>query len=504
MNEYLVVATFRVALLVLAGAAASVLLRKKSAALRAAAWTAVAGVAIFLPILPALSGSVSVPVATGVSPNDPAGPSQSQPLTAASSGFSTPSHAAKLPLARVSLLSSVSPMEAVYFGGMGLSVLWLLIGLAKARRILLGSKSSVGLTEKAQSIAHELGVPKALKVLLGPAGIVPFTIGAMKPVILLPEGADEWEEERLNRVLRHETGHIARGDWAVLTLARIACSVHWFNPLVWMAARELRQECEKAADDLAIQTLESSAYAAELLGWAKSVSAPSVALPMARPSSMGKRIRHVLDDSADRSAVSGGIKVGIVAACILGALMAPAIGTQETQNMMQLRLKGIDHAKHIALAYILYENDYDDITPYVDETETVRRVTYPYLKSDHPAQGSKVLDNWKTMNPDGSEFLVNLCIGGISETNIPQPAYTPLFYESKPWKDGKRLVAFTDGHVQALDTEGWKKYEPNLHLRIKRWAKKILKAPPIPEGEAPSSGIFNERFVRVRPIARHP
>jgi hypothetical protein len=367
-------------------------------------------------------------------------------------------------------------LAALYFGGIGLSVLWFLGGLVGANRILRKAKSSATLTQKAQSIAHEMGVLKGPKVLLGPAGMVPFTIGATRPVILLPEGADAWDEQRLIRVMRHEIGHVARGDWAVVTLSRIACAVHWFNPLVWMAAQELRQECEKAADDLALNALETSLYASELLGWAKAISAPTVALPMARPSNMGKRIRHVLDGAADRSHVSGGLKSFIAGACVLGALMAP--GIQTTQNEMQLRVQGLDHAKHLALAYILYLNDYDDTTPYVDETETVRRVTYPYLVPNK-GQVRKPIDNWKTMNPAGSEFLINLCLGGISDTNIPKPTYTPLFYENKPWKDGKRIVSFEDGHVQVLGPVEWKEIEKNLHLNIKRTITKVLKAPPI-------------------------
>ncbi len=500
MNEYLVVATFRVALLILAGAAASVLLKKKSAALRAAAWTAVAGVAIFLPVLPALLGSVVVPVKSAPLPSDPAASSQLQLLGGAPSGVIVSGPRAKKTLQGVPS-SIVSPLEALYLGGVGFSALWFLIALAGAGRIVRRAGLSLALTEKARSIAQEMGVPKGPKVLLGPVGIVPFTLGAFSPVILLPDGAEEWGDEKLNRVLRHETGHIARNDWAVMALARTACAVHWFNPLVWMAARELRQECEKAADDLAVQTLETSAYAAELLGWAKSVSAPTVALPMARPSNMGKRIRHVLDRNADRSPVSGGLKVFIGAGCVLGALIVPGIGAQSTPDMLQLRLKGIDHAKHIALAYLMYENDYDDITPYVDKTETVRRITFPYLKADHPAQGDKVLDNWKTMNPEGSVFLVNLCLGGISDTQIPEPANTPLFYESKPWKDGKRLVAYSDGHVKVLDSDAWKKAEPYLHLQIKRRVKNILKADPITGDEAPSSGTTSEIEAVSPPIS---
>lgn len=175
MNEYLVVATFRVALLILAGAAASVLLKKKSAALRAAAWTAVAGVAIFLPVLPALLGSVVVPVKSAPLPSDPAASSQLQLLGGAPSGVIVSGPRAKKTLQGVPS-SIVSPLEALYLGGVGFSALWFLIALAGAGRIVRRAGLSLALTEKARSIAQEMGVPKGPKVLLGPVGIVPFTL----------------------------------------------------------------------------------------------------------------------------------------------------------------------------------------------------------------------------------------------------------------------------------------------------------------------------------------
>ena len=38
-------------------------------------------------------------------------------------------------------------------------------------------------------------------------------------------------------------------DWAKLLASRIACAIFWFNPLVWMLARESHQLREEAADD---------------------------------------------------------------------------------------------------------------------------------------------------------------------------------------------------------------------------------------------------------------
>jgi len=77
----------------------------------------------------------------------------------------------------------------------------------------------------------------------------PFTLGALRPVILLPLDAAYWTPERLRIVLVHEAAHVARLDYIAQLLATVACALYWFNPLSWLAASRLRAEAEHAADD---------------------------------------------------------------------------------------------------------------------------------------------------------------------------------------------------------------------------------------------------------------
>jgi len=62
---------------------------------------------------------------------------------------------------------------------------------------------------------------------------------------------DKLESPR--RSLLHELAHLKRHDIALNWLIAGAQALHWFNPLVWMAARQMLVERERACDDLVLE-----------------------------------------------------------------------------------------------------------------------------------------------------------------------------------------------------------------------------------------------------------
>ena len=80
-------------------------------------------------------------------------------------------------------------------------------------------------------------------------------------------------------------------DWPALMLSRLAATLFWFNPLVWLLEREVVQQAEEAADCEAAERVEPVVYAETLLNWAQSnsmVPANSIA-PSAQAAKPGKR-----------------------------------------------------------------------------------------------------------------------------------------------------------------------------------------------------------------------
>jgi carboxyl-terminal processing protease len=127
--------------------------------------------------------------------------------------------------------------------------------------------------------------------------------------VLLPIEATGWTKERLRAVLLHELAHVQRFDCLTQWLAQLARAVHWFNPLAWLAVRELRREQELACDDRVLRTgLLAADYAEHLLAMASRRPAyrfaTGVALAMARPAKIHRRLRSILDPGRNRNALT--------------------------------------------------------------------------------------------------------------------------------------------------------------------------------------------------------
>ena len=134
----------------------------------------------------------------------------------------------------------------------------------------------------------------------------PVTWGIFRPVILLPKNSIYWPRERLEAVLRHELAHVRRRNSLAQMLSLIVCAFYWPNPLVWIAARNLRCEAEMAADDAVILSgIKPSAYAGELLQIAAEFRAqPLMPLAMAAPSALEAHVNSVLAPTKPRSGVT--------------------------------------------------------------------------------------------------------------------------------------------------------------------------------------------------------
>jgi beta-lactamase regulating signal transducer with metallopeptidase domain len=147
----------------------------------------------------------------------------------------------------------------------------------------------------------------------------PVSWGMMRPIILLNPAVIPATGEA-EAIIAHELAHVARLDWAKLLLARVACAVFWFNPLVWLLARESHQLREEAADDaVLLSDVDGADYASLLVNAARHDNqALLLAAHGVAPGkdSLKRRITRVLDASLPRRPAN----LGWVALCLVAVL----------------------------------------------------------------------------------------------------------------------------------------------------------------------------------------
>jgi beta-lactamase regulating signal transducer with metallopeptidase domain len=173
------------------------------------------------------------------------------------------------------------------------------IGLARWRR----HASPLTSPHWSATLAHIGFDRRRLRVLESQHIASPCTWGVLRPVLLLPTIGDAWPESARHAALMHELAHIERRDALSNLVARLACALYWYNPLVWLAAAQIRALQERACDEAVLRGgAMPSDYAQFLLDVAARASGMSrltrASIGMTHGSSLRARIVAILDPQA--------------------------------------------------------------------------------------------------------------------------------------------------------------------------------------------------------------
>jgi beta-lactamase regulating signal transducer with metallopeptidase domain len=146
-----------------------------------------------------------------------------------------------------------------------------------AMRSVRALKRSSECVDNKQLLTHlaalksQLNISRNISLLICNRIESPVSFGLLKPQIMLPVQALEWNESTMTDVLLHELCHIKRLDWLTTLSAYVIASVFWFNPLVWLAVKRLREESENSCDTAVLNSGRSDTdYAESLLAVATS------------------------------------------------------------------------------------------------------------------------------------------------------------------------------------------------------------------------------------------
>jgi beta-lactamase regulating signal transducer with metallopeptidase domain len=225
-------------------------------------------------------------------------------------------------------LSAAAAATAIY--AVPAAILLFITFLALARLIALRARADVlvdghWLSALARA-QRRMGFKHGTALLTSDELSSPISWGLMRPVILLNTRAVEaWGEAEA--IIAHELAHVARMDWMKLLLARVATALFWFNPLVWVLAREAHQLREETADDAVLAAdIADTDYAQLLVGVARH-ECPGLLLGAhgvaPSKSSLARRVARVLDGKSVRGPVARSFALGVlVGAIVIAAPLA--------------------------------------------------------------------------------------------------------------------------------------------------------------------------------------
>ena len=362
--------------------------------------------------------------------------------------------------------SIVASLLTIWIAGALAGLALLAIGFSRLARLASRSREiSDGVwAGQLRSICGEERLARPVRLLASSHPSLLVTWGAFRPQVILPAAAREWRPERVDIVLRHELAHIQRSDWLVQLAAEVLKCVFWFNPVVWLACARLRRESEQACDDAVLaRGVDGPSYARHLVEIARDLKQGRIWMPaaaIARPSSLERRVRAMLDTHLNRRPVSR-----LAAAAALVALVTitiPLAGFAAQTVFASLKGTVLDPSNSAVPGATLvltnaqtqakYEVRSDDAGRY----EFVGLVPGDYL-FEAKLPGFVTLQGRLTLSGQAVQQDVKLQIGSLQETvtvassRSATPVSAPALAKplpKRPLSDCTTAQAGTGGHIR--------------------------------------------------------
>jgi len=153
-------------------------------------------------------------------------------------------------------------------------------------------------------------------------------------------------KNELEHILLHELAHYKRKDLFYNFLATLAALIHWFNPLVWFAAKKMRCDREIACDAYVMEILgkgERVSYGTTIIHLAKSFNNSRKQLSLASfyetSSQLERRITMIKMFKKGSYKISA---VAIICCMVIGVVMltnAVGAGGEKNNNISKVKDK---------------------------------------------------------------------------------------------------------------------------------------------------------------------
>ena len=208
------------------------------------------------PTIPETPPTPTDPVITPISPN---GDNTTDPMK---EQITTPDPVTETPRESVSAGTILEIISTVYIMGAAVFFTWNMISyVIYTRRILAAARPVDSRTAAVfKSICAKENLKHTPTLLVSPEINSPAAFGIFSRKVVLPD--IDFTDNALAGTLFHEVVHCKRGDLYVKFIGLLARSLHWFNPLVYIAAMRCEMEMEMSCDERVLAGVSDEARVA--------------------------------------------------------------------------------------------------------------------------------------------------------------------------------------------------------------------------------------------------
>ncbi|HKP72263.1 MAG TPA: M56 family metallopeptidase, partial [Pyrinomonadaceae bacterium] len=352
---FLINAAWQVAALTLAASVCARLLRRAPARFRHALWVATLALAVALPLWSLYGFDADVSQANVELTLRPTGTERSldAPPTATtqSESVNVPRENApsleSLLHRRRQTLPNAPPATLVIVVAYALFLLYRFYALSRAWRRTQGIRRSAYLREmppEMKAIADECAATFGLKdvrIECSHEVDAPATVGALRPLIILPESFYECSSaETLASVFGHEMAHVARRDFALNLVYEVLRLPVSFHPFAALLKRQINRTRELACDELvAGRVLEASTYARSLVRVASSLTSRhehAYTLGVFDGGNLEERVMRLTERKTRLSLRAGRVLAIATFSLLTGTAMAASLFSLKLENKTQV------------------------------------------------------------------------------------------------------------------------------------------------------------------------
>ncbi|MGE6517338.1 BlaR1 family beta-lactam sensor/signal transducer [Lysinibacillus sphaericus] len=267
-----------------------------------------------------------------------------------------------------------------------------------------------------------LQIKKSIKIVISKRVQSPMIFGLFQTYIVLPSQHENWINlKHYEHIFLHELNHYKNKDLLTNYVMLFYQSIYWFNPLVWLAFREMRLDREIACDTSVLHLLDDnsfSEYGNTLINFVdlskRSSKLSLVTQINGSKSQIKKRIEQIVAyKPGAKKSIKKSVFIYVLASIIL-TVQLPVISAFSTENdRYYFNNDGTIYEdlhqffKGYEGSFVLYDSSAKQYRIYNDEKSTLRvspDSTYKIYSALSALESNVISPEESTLSWDGTEY----------------------------------------------------------------------------------------------------